>query len=162
MKTIPRKVLVSLAFSIGLLTLAIWITFFRSDPPDLSKAICQPEDLGERYVRSSRPPVLAKSYLDLGKTVIESYTVELVDLQLTYTVLECSIIRYTDEISARRAFEKVCGDRSELSPPPAGEEACDFRGSAPRNLVFRRDTYLVLMSGDVFVFPAKAVDERLR
>lgn len=43
-----------------------------------------------------------------------------------------------------------------------GNAACHFAGSVPRNLAFRRNTYLVLMSGDVTWFPATQVDKRLR
>jgi hypothetical protein len=43
-----------------------------------------------------------------------------------------------------------------------GDEACHFVSSAPRALAFRRDRFLVRMSGDITSFPAQAVDNRLK
>jgi hypothetical protein len=76
-------------------------------------------------------------------------------------MLDCQIYRFEDEIVAKRAFEDVCLNQAEPELK-VGDETCAFAGYAPHNLAFRRNKYLVLMSGDVGFFPAKAVDERLR
>ena len=54
------------------------------------------------------------------------------------------------------------GHDSTLETPGVGDEACHFASSAPRTLAFRRDRFLVRMSGDVGSFPAQAVDDRLK
>jgi hypothetical protein len=161
LKIKPLKTLMALLIGFGLLTVAIGIVVFQLSEPDLSKAICQTQDLGEFYHPSGRPALLTEPYLELTESVVAVHTVELVDLQLTYTILECSIIRYADEATAQRAFERVCAGQPEQDSAEIGETACQFAGLAPRNLVFRRNVYLVLMSGDVTDFPAKEVDERL-
>ena len=162
MKATTWKILGALV--IGLLLLSVWLiyTITVNRAPNLSQVICQSSDLGERYHPFDKPSTVTNPYL--GETVVESYTVNLVDLQLTYTQLDCSIIHYADETVAHRAFEKVCVSQTEqtASTVKIGDEACAFAGNAPRNLAFRRDEYLVLMSGDIRVFPATVVDERLR
>jgi hypothetical protein len=161
-KANSRKILVALASGLLLISVGLIYIFTVQRPPDLSQAICQPGDLGERYHPFDRLPTVTNPYL--GETVVASYTIELVDLQLTYTMLGCSIIRYADETVAHRAFEKVCANRTEQTDLnlEVGDEACAFAGSAPRNLAFRRHEFLVLMRGDVRGFPATAVDKRLR
>ena len=162
MKIISWKRSGSLVLALGLLAAAVWVVFFRSAAPDLAQANCRPVDLGERYRDSGRAAELTIPDLDWGEVIVESSTVELVDLQLSNTVLGCTIVQFGDQAAARRAFEGVCGSQSGRLVSPVGEEACDFAGSAPQNLAFRRGVYLVLMSGDLSFFPAAAVDERLR
>ena len=159
MKATIWKILVVLAIGLPLLTLGPIYLLRTARLPNLSKAICQPSDLGERYHLFNGPSTVI--HPQLREPVVESYTVTLIDHQLTYTMLDCQIYRFEDEIVARRAFEDVCTNQAE-SNLRVGDEACAFAGDAPRNLTFRRNDYLVLMSGDVSFFPAEAVDERLR
>lgn len=151
-----------MAIFIGSFALGLWLVSRQSTEPILSTAICQPGDLGDLYYISGQPPHLTKPYLVWEEMVVESYTVELIDIQLTYTVLECAIVRYMDEAAAQHALEKICLNQVEPALPEVGNAACHFVGLAPRNLAFRRDAYLVLMSGDVTRFPSAQVDERLR
>jgi hypothetical protein len=159
MKTSLRKILVVSVISLLLLAVGLVYVLWAHRLPDLSEAICQPSDLGELYHFSNWPS--AGVYPELGEIALEAYSVDMVDLQLTYTVLNCKIYRFADEIVAHRAFENVCVNRIDSSVK-VGEEVCAFVGHAPRNLAFRRDEYLVLMSGDINVFPAEAMDKRLR
>lgn len=162
MRNSPWRAFAALAIITGVVALVLWVVSLQSTEPILSSAICQPGDLGELYHASGRPPHLTKPYLALEEPVVVSYTVELLDIQLTNTVLECAIVRYTDKTAAQHALEKICLNQAEPARPEVGNAACHFVGPAPRNLAFRRDAYLVLMNGDITRFPAAQVDERLR
>jgi hypothetical protein len=127
---------------------------------DLSTAICQAGDLGERYFPRPAGRPVTGSYL--GEEVVDYHAITLEDLSLTYTVLNCEIIGYEDEAAARQAFQRGCDPHSTLEAPDVGDEACHFASSAPHTLAFRRDRFLVRMSGDVTSLPAQAVDSRLK
>ena len=159
MKPLSPKVLIVLLIGFGLLLVGIVV--FQPQEPDLATMNCQAQDLGERYHPSGRPAQLTRPHLTLGETVVASHTVELVDLQLSYTVLECTIVRYENAAAAQVAFAQVCTDQSEPATIEVGAAACQFTGPAPRNLAFQRDAYLIIMSGDVTYLPAQEVDERL-
>jgi hypothetical protein len=159
MKAPIWKILAGLVIGLPLLTLGLIYLLRTARLPNLAEAICQPSDLGERYHPLNGPsPVI---HPELRETVVESYTVKLIDHQLSYTMLDCQIYRFEDELVAKRAFEEVCLNQADPELK-VGDETCAFAGYAPHNLAFRRNKYLVLMSGDVGFFPAKAVDERLR
>ncbi len=158
MKPLIPKVLVVLLVGLGLWV--GWIVVFRPQEPDLATLNCQAQDLGDLYHPSGRPAQLTRPFLVLGETVVASHTVELVDMQLTYTVLECTIVRYENAAAAQRAFAQVCTEQSEPAPVEVGAAACQFTGPAPRNLAFQRDAYVVIMSGDVTYFPAQELDKR--
>jgi hypothetical protein len=145
--------LVLLLGSVILLRAAWW-------EPDLSTAICQAGDLGERYFPRPVATAVPGSYLD--EEVADYYAVTLEDFSLTYTVLNCEIVGYEDEAAAHRAFQRGCDPHSTLEAPDLGDEACHFASSASRTLAFRRDRFLVRMSGDVTSLPAQAVDNRLK
>lgn len=147
---------IGLTLVVGILILirAIWW------PQELSTAICQTGDLGERFV--SRPVGTVMTVPYFGEEVVEYYAVTLEDLSLSNTVLNCEIIEYGDETAAHRAFERGCDPDSTLETPSVGDEACQFTTSAPHGFAFRRDNFLVRMSGDVTNFPAQAVDDRLK
>lgn len=154
----PRRVWVGVGLvlvGVGLAVSALWPA-----APTLAQANCQAADLGARYHLSGRAAVLTAPLLEAGGPGVATHTVELVDAQLTYTVLECSLIRYADATAAQRALERVCAGR--VAAPAIGEAACTWAGPAPRNLAFRRGAHLVLMSGDVADLPAAQVDQRLR
>lgn len=151
---------IAVALVVVLLALGLAALLFWGDRPDLAQAVCQPGDLGERYQSSGKPPVVTNPYLE--EIVVASASVQLIDSQLSNTSLDCMIIQYPDEATAHRAFEKACASSVEPAPPGAGDEACTFTGSAPRNLAFRRGPYLVLMSGDITGFPGAEVDQRLQ
>ncbi|MCA9362686.1 hypothetical protein KC906_04880 [Candidatus Kaiserbacteria bacterium] len=127
--------------------------------PNLSEAICQPSDLGERYHRFNESSTVTQPYVT--ETVVESYMVTLIDHQLTNTMLDCQIYRFQDAVAANRAFEDLCVNQVEANLK-VGDERCAFAGNTPHNLAFRRNAYLVLMSTDMDSFPAEAVDKRLR
>ena len=161
MRSINRKQLaIFIPFTLLLVGSMLFYTFSLSPAPDLQTAICQPNDLGERFHSDTR---LTTTFPHLGETAVESYTVTLIDQQLTYMVLDCTIIRYADELVAHRAFASVCIDKQDNLD--MGDEACTYTANAPTNLAFRRNEFLVLMSGDigaVTAFPAPAVDARLQ
>ena len=154
------RMLVALLVGFGLLILGLTVVLTRLDTHDLSQAICQPGDLGARYHPSSKPPAITNPYL--GETVVASKTIQLIDLQLTYTMLDCILVQYADEAAAHRAFARVCQRGSERALPMVGDEACSFTDLAPRNLAFRRNIYLVVMKGDITDFPDTDVDRRLQ
>lgn len=155
-----RKFLIITAVIIILLSAGLFVLLSVLQPPTLAEANCQPGDLGKRYMLLNSGPDVP--VLPLPDEVVESYAVSLIDHQLSYTVLECSILRYPDEDTAHQALETVCTERQEN--PDMGDEACSFATNAPANLAFRRDAFLVLMSGDItdVTGPATAVDARLR
>lgn len=157
MKTISRKVLVALIFSSFLLFVGLVYVSSLNQPPDLRQAVCQPADLGTRYINIHAPSL---SNLELGNTIVETSTMGLLDGSLTNTVLYCYIIRYTNSSEAQQAFERLCVDKREIQ---VGDESCTFAGNAPQNLAFRRDEFLVLLSGDIgsLTRPASKVDARL-
>lgn len=157
MKRNNWKVLAVLSF--GLLGLLAGMLYLSPSPPTphLADAICQPSDLGDRY-HHTQPPTLTD--FRLGHTIVETYTVSLIDNQLSNTILDCHIIRYPNEAEAHQVFESLCTNKQ--STPVAGDEACTFVSNAPTNLAFRRNEFLVLMSGDVAILPAPEVDARLR
>ncbi|MDA0241895.1 MAG: hypothetical protein OT477_00625 [Chloroflexi bacterium] len=160
MKTIPWKIAGVIVVALLLVGLGLYALLSLARPLDLASAICQPSDLGSRYHLSTRAPIITNPYW--GEPVVESHSVELVDLQFSYTILQCIIVRYADEASAQRALAEVCGHPRQQPDISVGDESCHFAGSAPRNLAFRRHAILILMSGDIPSFPAKVVDERLR
>lgn len=150
-------------FSFLLLSIGLIVLLSPPRTPNLAQTICQPSDLGERYHPTDGPANLTTPYLK--ETVVETYTVTLIDQQLTYTTLNCGIIRYADENAAQQVFGEICANQIRTSDMQIGDEACAYAGHAPHNLAFRRKAYLVLMSGDiggVGTFPARAVDARLR
>ena len=147
------------AVTILLLGLGIFYLWSSSQSPALETAICQPKDLGERYHFAGQSDIFSAP---LQETIVESYTVSLLDNQLSNTVLQCGIIQYPDAKAARQAFATICTDSKESLH--IGDEACIFASSAPENLAFRRDIFLVLIRGDIgdVTGPATAVDARLQ
>ena len=154
------KVVAALVVSLVLLLGGVILTPALWREPDLATAICQASDLGERYFPRPAEAAVGDSYL--GEAVIDYHAVTLEDLSLTYTIPNCEIIGYEDEAAAHQAFQRGCDPHTTLEAPDVGEEACHFASSAPRTLAFRRERFLVRMSGDVMSFPAQAVDNRLK
>lgn len=141
---------------------ALFIYQYAADrPPDLEKINCHPNDFGSRYYPFAAAG--AARYPQLAATAVATHTVNLSEHHLTYFSIDCTIFLFEDEKEAHQAFDLACADQ--VIPPVtllrAGDELCDFVGSAPFNVAFRRGEYLVLMSGDASPFPIYEVAYRL-
>ena len=155
-----QKILIFITI-IGSILAIISIVYLgkTAQPVVLSEVICQPSDLGARYQLVQAQSNFA--YPTITEQPLDTYSVTLIDHQLSNTILYCQINRFNDSVSASRAFQEVCKIQT-ADVIDIGEQACHFKGNAPSNLAFQRNEYLVLMSGDISHFPGKKIDERLR
>ena len=162
MRKIKRTTLKWVSISLLLIVGAAFFFQYAADqPPDLEKINCHPNDFGSRFYPSVRAG--AAGYPQLTATAVATHSVNLAEHNLTYLVIDCTIFLFENEQAAHQAFDLACADQ--ITPPVtllrAGDELCDFVGSAPFNVAFRSGEYLVLMSGDAYPFPIYDVAYRL-